>query len=300
MYPKPQIIAIFGENILKYLECKNRGGRNNEKGNNYENYFAIYKLAQFSQQVIEKQIEIKFYSQRLAFVDDLIIDYFDTRIHHQLKNKTSNISWGNLTESGSISNDFYRQTELNERASVKTTQLYLVVQSKQQEKKLSNKIPGEIINCTKVIHFPDASTITELIKQVSDFKEAIDYLCAFEKPEPDKVECVATVLLGAWHSIDKSEVSVMSVLEKAQKTNPSYIRSFNLNVEINKDLGKILEQIPDFSYSVSKGFFHWQYAQGLESGTLPYSIETQDFDKFQKLVIEKKPSSFDDLEVFLI
>lgn len=91
-----------------------------------------------------------------------------------------------------------------------------------------------------------------------------------------------------------------SVLEKAQKTTPSYIRSFNLNVEINKDLGKILEQIPDFSYSVSKGFFHWQYAQGLESGTLPYSIETQDFDKFQKLVIEKKPSSFDDLEVFLI
>ncbi|MEL6940181.1 MAG: hypothetical protein AAFO84_13415, partial [Cyanobacteria bacterium J06598_1] len=100
MYSENQISEQFGDDILKYLNRKHRGGTSNEKGNTYESFYAIYKIAILSPSVIEQQLEIKFYSQALAFVDDLIIFYeFEDRLqHHQLKNSPS-ITWGTASQS---------------------------------------------------------------------------------------------------------------------------------------------------------------------------------------------------------
>lgn len=78
MYESQQIEQLFGNDVLKYLIKKNQGGVSNEKGNTYENFFAVYQLALLSPEVIENKREIVFYSQILAFIDDLIID-FDNR-----------------------------------------------------------------------------------------------------------------------------------------------------------------------------------------------------------------------------
>ena len=58
--------------------------------------------------------------------------------------------------------------------------------------------------------------------------------------------------------------------------------------------------IENFTYNLTKGFFHWEYGGGLDEGTLPYSIETDKFERFQKLIKRNKPTSFEDLEAFLI
>lgn len=298
MYTQDQVTNIFDGNIWAYLINKRQGGTNNAKGNIYENHFATYQLAQFSRYIIEEQIEIKFYSQIWAFVDDLIIDYLDTRIHYQFKNWTSSLSWGDKNRQNSLCFDFYNQNELNKETSSKITHLCLVVSEHKNEKKLSENIPADIKEFTDVLYFPYVLNINELLGKVPFFKEAINYLSAFEEPEPDKVECVITVLLGAWDSIDKSEVSLKCVLEKAKQCSPSYIRSLNINVEINPNFKNIMEKIPDFSYTISKGFFHWEHA-GVDSGTIPYDIETENFDKLQNRIIQEQPSCFDELEAFL-
>lgn len=95
MYTTNQIRELFGNEVLKYLQDKNRGGISGEKGNTYEDFYAIYQIALLAQEVIETNQEINFSSQIFVFVDDLIIDRKgNTPLqHYQLKNSTS-VSWG--------------------------------------------------------------------------------------------------------------------------------------------------------------------------------------------------------------
>lgn len=298
MYESEQIEQLFGDDVLKYLTNKNRGGVSSEKGNTYENFFAVYQLAVLSPQIIENDLEVDIYSQILAFVDDLIVDRKGNSPlqHYQLKNSQSE-TWGSGLKS--LRDDFSKQYELNQSQS-RESELYLVVSRQELKTKLEEDLPNEISAYSQVIHFPYQSDIVKVISQQPTFKQAIEYLCAFEKPEPDKIECVATVLLGAWASSDKSGISVREILEKAQKCQPSYIRSFSQQWQLDPTVEDILSKIPNFSYNLIKGFLHWDYGNGLERGTLPYSIDNEKFKRFEAIVKKNQPASFEDLEPFLI
>lgn len=161
-------------------------------------------------------------------------------------------------------------------------------------------MPLSIEQYSRVIHFPYEAELVKLVGKVPEFRQAIEYLCAFNNPAPDKIECVATVLLGAWASRDKSQTSVMEILRKAQESTPSFIRSFNQELQLDPEISEILGKIPDFKYNLSKGFLHWEYREGLEEGTLSYSLETDRFRQFQKLVKKNNPTCFEELEGFLI
>lgn len=108
------------------------------------------------------------------------------------------------------------------------------------------------------------------------------------------------VLLGAWASSDKSGVSVLEVLQKAQGVTPSFIRSFSQEWQLDREVENILSRVEDLSYNLAKGFLHWKYRDGLEEGTLTYSIDTERFMRFQELIKKHKPTTFEELEGFLI
>lgn len=298
MYTNEQIREIFGSDVLRYLENKNRGGVSAEKGNTYENFFAIYQLALLSKEVIEGEISINFYSQILAFVDDLIIVYQDdtTFGHYQLKNSTD-VAWGNGLQS--ITDDFSKQYALNQ-SMLRESKLYLVVSSQELKYRLNESLPAAIKAYSEVLYFPYSSSLVKVIAQQPDFREAIKYLCAFENPPPDKIECVAAVLLGAWVSSDKSGVSVLEILNRAQESTPSFIRSFSQEWQLDPEVENILSKIQGLSYNLTKGFLHWEYGDGLDTGTLPYSIDSDKFRRFQELLKRNNPSSFEELEAFLI
>jgi hypothetical protein len=298
MYEDRKIEELFGSPTLEYLKNKNQGGVSNNKGNTYENFFAVYQLALLAKAVIEDGKDIYFLSQVCSFVDDLIIHYVNEDIlqHYQLKN-SPNINWG--TGAKSICDDFRKQFQLNESIS-KKSELSLVVSSSNLQSELHNKMPEEIKNYSQVKHFHYDANLMKVINQEPEFKKAVEYLCCFDNPEQDKIECVVSVLLGAWCSSDRSNTFVLNVLKKAQNCNPSYVRSFTGDKEVDSDVKEILDRIEFFTYRFSKGFLHWKYRSGLDEGTLPYNCATERFTKFQNLVREKKPSSFDELESFLI
>ncbi|KAB0244000.1 hypothetical protein EZJ55_00190 [Microcystis aeruginosa EAWAG127a] len=60
MYTDELIQTIFGEDALTYIKNKNRGGTNNNKGKEYEDFFAIYKLSEIAKQIVEEGIDAKF------------------------------------------------------------------------------------------------------------------------------------------------------------------------------------------------------------------------------------------------
>ncbi|MGD1895496.1 MAG: hypothetical protein ACFB16_00940 [Phormidesmis sp.] len=256
MYSDEQIRQLFGDESLTYVKNKHRGGASNEKGNTYENFYATYKIALLSAAVIEKQADITFYSQILSFVDDLIIfnGTKDSLQHNQLKN-SSNISWGSGFKS--ISDDFKKQTVLNQSRG-KDSEMVLVVSDRQLQQRLTASCPADIQAFSKVAYFPHKATLTQVIDAVPKFAKAIRYLCAFEDPAPDKIECVAKVLLGVWAADTKANLSVMDILTKAQDSSPSFIRSFDDTLLLDPEVADILSNIANFRYSLSKGFLHWQ------------------------------------------
>ena len=232
------------------------------------------------------------------FVDDLVIECDDEILlrHFQLKNSLS-INWG-IGEK-SICDDFEKQYKLNEHIS-KKSDLKLVVSCEQLRDKLNSCIPENIQNYSQVIYFCKETSFDKIFKKHEDFRNAIKYLCALDNPEPDKLECVAKVLVGAWFDSDKSKASVMEVITKAQQLSPCYIRSFNLQLKLDPEVENILNNIEGFTYKISKGFLEWEFEEGLNEGILPYSIDSLQFSKFKEKLKEKQPICFDDLEVFLI
>jgi len=54
VYQPEQIQELFGKQVLDYLKNKNKGGIVNEKGNTYENLFAVYKISVLSKDVLRK------------------------------------------------------------------------------------------------------------------------------------------------------------------------------------------------------------------------------------------------------
>ena len=299
IYSEAQIRDQFGDETLNYLKNKNRGGTSSEKGNTYENFFAVYQLARLAPQVIERKESLYLSSQTLAFVDDLIIDHDDPEItlkHYQLKNSSS-VSWGQ--ELKSIADDFRKQQQINQTIN-RLSELCLVVSDPKLSSSLKQSQPDDLKAYSQVEHFPYAKKLTQVIAKEAKFLEAIQYLSAFEDPAPDKIECAATVLLGAWTACDKANASVLEILQKAQETSPSYIRVLSQEWEIDPDVKQILDNVANFSYNTAKGFLHWQYGGGLEEGTLPYSCITPQFKQLESLIKRQKPTSYEDLEVFLI
>lgn len=297
MYQQEQIQELFENEVLDYLKNKNKGGMVNEKGNTYENFFAVYKISVLSKDVLENEKQIVLASQIMAFVDDLIINDIQENIyqHYQLKN-TASLTWGSGLRS--IADDFAKQYNLNQAVS-KQSEITLVVSNAQLRDRLANKIPQQIAEFSEVDYFYFASSLPKVLQEEQEFSQAVAYLCAFDNPEPDKIECVASVILGAWLSSDKSNVSIREILEKSRQSQPSYIRYFgSQDVQIDPEVKKILDQIQGFTYSISKGFLQWQFANGLEEGTLPYSIETEKFRRFQERVKQNKPRTFDELEIY--
>ena len=297
MYSENQISELFGDASLKYLKNKHKGGVSNEKGNTYENFFATCKIALLSANAIEQRAEIKFYSQILSFVDDLVILYeTENRLqHHQLKNSLS-ITWGSSLKS--IADDFAKQEALN-RSINRRSEMVLVVSDWQLQQRLATTCPPQIQAFSQVMHFPSSENLMEVVYAVPGFYEAVKYLCAFEDPPPDKIECVAKVLLGVWAADAKSDVSILDILTKAQDSSPSFIRSFDDTLLLDSEVARILSNITGLSYSLSKGFLHWQYGHNIDQGTIPYRIGHPSFDRFQNRIKASKPTTFEAFEVLL-
>jgi hypothetical protein len=106
--------------------------------------------------------------------------------------------------------------------------------------------------------------------------------------------------LGAITSSDRSNLSVREILEKASAFSPSYIRSLGEELSIDPQVAIILSNIKDFTYNVSKGFLSWDYGGGIFTGTVTHRIDSESFGKLQRLVKQFKPTSFADIQDFLL
>ena len=150
MFTIEQIESLFGQETKNYLQNKNRGGINGEKGSTYENHHALYQIAILARDLIEFSQDATICSQDLAFVDDLVIDRGCNNAlrNYQLKN-SSTVFWGQGDKS--IQDDFHKQHILNQ-AILRGSELYLVVSDLALQKTLSKNCPESIRDFSSLLN----------------------------------------------------------------------------------------------------------------------------------------------------
>jgi len=299
MYSLQEVAAACGPNLARYVQNKARGGAAGQKGTRYEDRFALLKIGEAAQAAFDRngsfsaRWNVSFRSQAFCFVDDLVVYRSATRTahHYQAKNQAT-VSWGKGAKS--LSSDFRNQLKLGKSRKIQTT-VTLVVNSKGKAKKLQADVPSGLEKYTFVSFFPPDQSISKLLK----YKPMRDGLNSLLGPDPtdDRLVTVGMLLLSAWTEAGKV-TTLKKMIEDLHKREAPLVRPLNPVRVISSRLRAVLNSIPDFHYSLEKGFMRWRYGT-TDRGCFSQHCGTKKFAAFAQRVISRRPSTFADLEVEL-
>lgn len=299
MYSLKTVEAVCGLKLANYVKDKAKGGAAGQKGTRYEDRFALLKMGEAAERAFSPNgsfspaWNVSFRSQALCFVDDLVVYRGATRTaeHYQAKNQAS-VFWG--TGQKSLSSDFRNQLKLGKSQNIRTS-VILVVNSKSKVKALQSSIPRDLRKKTSVFYFPSASSLLALLK----YKPMRDGLKALLGPDSsnDHLVTVGRLLLGAWTEA-KAKITIKSMIEELHKSGAPLLRPLKPIAAIDPKLKAVLDSIPNFHYSLERGFLRWQYGS-TDSGYYGFHCGTSQFAAFTQRVISRRPRTFMDLEVEL-
>lgn len=280
----------------QYHSNKLKGGANNEKGNRFENHFAIFKVTEYLNSYSESKAQVVFSSQVEAFVDDLLIILEeDNKEFYQIKNSKS-LKWEHGNKQKSLCYDFLNQKRI-EKDQYSKFKLFLIVSSEPLQLSLTRSLPKSLLPYTEVVFFPYSDSIHNLVSQHLVFREELKKLIAVNSPPIDKLEALATAILGVWNACNKKDISLEDIYTHLEKMSLSFIRPreiFYLSYEIQL----VLDLIPNFSYIVHNNYLTWKF-KNTDTGIIPFPIGTPDFEEIETEILVQKPSSFEALETII-
>jgi hypothetical protein len=299
MYSLKDVKAACGPKLAQYVKNRATGGASGQKGTRYEDRFALLKIGEAAKDAFAKtgsfssRRNVSFHAQVFCFVDDLIVYQSATQTanHYQCKNRAT-ITWGKGPKS--LSSDFRNQLKLGRSQNIKTT-VTLVVNSKTAAKALRAGIPGSLGKAAAVCYFPPEESLYGLLKY-TPMRDALNELLGPE-PSDDHLVTVGRLLLAAWTEAGNA-TTLKKMLEQLHKSNAPLLRPLKPITVIHPKLKAVLDSIPDFHYSLEKGFLRWQYGT-TDRGCYIEHCGTARFNCFTRRVISQRPSTFQDLEVEL-
>lgn len=238
----------------KYLKNKNKGGKNNAKGNRYENYYAVFQIALLLNSHHERLDDVCLATQLSdTFVDDLLIGVENSnKTYHQIKD-VKDQSWNK----GKLKYDFKRQKEIC-LGNKETFSLKLVHSNQANHQKLV-EIPKEFSDCTNVEFFPAYKELSQLYWYYPPFKDAIAEIVADGSNNDDVLYGVAGSILGAWESVNADNlISLKQIRENIYKINPYDALKTYPTVELPDSCKKILEDI-GVNFHTNGQTLYWKY-----------------------------------------
>ncbi len=298
--------SMFGEEVIFYLQRKHAGGTSGAKGHKYEDIFAAVQIADGARRFVENGVTITIEAQApWFFVDDLVVrdESCDAMTCFQLKNSPG-VSWHGGAHS--IAEDFTNQLRLSNADGQKNVRLTLVVSDRQRAESLKAEIPVEISADTQVIWLPWEEKTSLLCEKWAGEFEAIGWLSKHAVPDVQQLTEVLVILRAVWGDM-KGPVAVSAVIEAARTISPIMIRPLvadeALQGNIREDFTNALAKIENFSYSIVKGFFVWEFfsPNGASSrGVFREDCLSDAFRGFQERVVRRQPATLDEIEEELL
>lgn len=266
----------------KYLKNKHRGGKSNAKGNQYEEYYAVYQLALLIDKYRSTPSNVYLTTQVPdTFVDDLLIVQEDAhKTYHQLKD-VKNISWG----TNNLKYDFERQREI----SLENREQFALKIVYSNANSSISAVPKAISDCTTAEHFPSHPSIQSLYFGFQPFQEAVKNIATPLNSTDNDLIGISGALLGAWHTIDsQSSTSLEEILVKVGSIGRGLINinTFPSSVKISDECLALLRQI-GIAPQVVGSSVYWSY--GCFSGRSLWTKELEDS------IVSASPKEFKDI-----
>jgi hypothetical protein len=303
VYHESEITSLFGVKEAKRVHQRHTGGTAGQKGTRFEDYFAVYKLAEHLGRSYDpsgkfrdpKKIHV--HNQVYAFVDDVAVEFQASRTieHYQLKNAVS-VSWD--AGSPSIKDDFNMQRKLCSHRGL-TNRLYLVVPTDALRKKLDQKRVSAKVSCDRALHFPYLG-FDLLVQSYKPFRNALLQISPFRSADvqTDKLLTLATYLLGTWISAPHV-LAIGRLASQLEKKPFAFARPMGGNLPIPADVKGIFKRIQGFQFRVQKGFLFWSCGSA-DNGIYPYHTRTSQFRNLMKRIRKSRPRKFEQIEEQLV
>jgi hypothetical protein len=184
--------------------------------------------------------------------------------------------------------------KLGKSQNIQTT-VTLVVNSKSKAKNLQANIPKGLRKSVSVCYFPADESLYGLL-QYKPMRDGLNELLG-PNPSDDHLVTVGRLLLAAWTEAG-NVTTLKKMIEELHKSNAPLLRPLRPINAIHPELKAVLDSIPNFHYSLDKGFMSWRYGK-TDRGCCSEHCDTPRFAAFTQRVIIRRPSSFGDLEVEL-
>lgn len=264
----------------KYLKNKHKGGKNNSRGNIYENYYATYQIADCIFRYLRELKNVHFSSQlESVFVDDLLIENPDLhKTYHQLKNVMS-LTW-QAGISHTLSSDFKRQMEISSE-NKEDFDLKLVYSD--QNSKVA-EMPIEIAQYTSTCHFPFYPTLNQLILSYPPFKEAIKQIAAQSEATDETLAGIASAILGAWCSCEQENISLQQIADHVQQMGKGYVNIITYpTITISQECQNIFNSVERFTYNINGTTLYWSC--GNMTGSTPWN------EDLESMIVDINPTN---------
>ncbi|GAA3924309.1 hypothetical protein [Litoribacillus peritrichatus] len=282
---------------LVHLKRQAMGGANNAKGNQHEQYFAVYKIAKFYQ--IAKNDDIEVCSQSYAFVDDLVILNRTTSSKHSYQLKDSKRVYWNGGKG--IAPYFRKQNQLDkELYDLDNSEVVLVLADINVYRSRCKDIPSSISSYTRCINFKNPDSVNQMLMENQDFKAAVGRLCVSSE-QIDKLEVIVQHLLGAWSAFGQKNVKISSIINKAREVaKPNFFKSEVVDPDEAKEIPlEVLDSIEGLSYELCEGFLHYSYKDSFQGQVKP-RVGTNQFKAICNEIRIKKPTKAIELITLLM
>lgn len=287
--------AGLSDTHFQRLTNKAKGGRSNQKGNHYELYFAVYQLALGYVEWLKNGRNTQMAEQILSFVDDFWTkDDTGREQFFQLKNVQAP-SW-----TQDIKADFIAQEKINKSKNIKGV-LYLVNSNEEKVSTLIQNIPGGL-KATSIMYFAPDKKTSSILTSFDAFKQAFEAICARPNPLLSDLDMLVWAIIKHWTNNGSSEVDVENFFQELADQHQAevYLKQPGIILPNNWQQAKrILDKIPDYTYTVDTGYFMSEYKKGLETFAFSYAVNHDCFAKFLSMVISREPNSYDELEDFM-
>lgn len=247
----------LGADKLKQLKNIHKGGVNNSKGTQYEQYYLLFKTFEIANNITLDLSKQYLETQVYGFVDDIAYIDKQNNIKHSYQAKNSDgktADWNNEQEQR-----FLQQRKIDlDFFGFNDSYCYLLVSDTKKANTNKAKITHTNFACE---FFPYYTKVVELL-EYKPFKEYIDNLIEPNATPADR-EYAIKLILGILSSNELD--SVQNIFENAQseaRPNP-FIKFRKSNQPIPNWLAECLESL-QIQYELHYGRLKVKFKQGLE------------------------------------
>jgi len=230
------------------------GGDNNKRGNRYEDFFVVFRLIEYSPNVITNGQEVRLKEQAACPVDDLLVVTPTSHRFHQLKaHKT--ITWS--ARDHKLTRKFLAQKAACQQIG-QACELIVVVAEPAREKSLNANMPAELADCMTVLLFPELRQPSQLVRR-QDVNDALGEVYAGRRVSVSDYQEIVRALHAAWieHTPDSDGFCVLGeVIKTIRQWGVGRLRcDWSDKPEGWEEAAAILSETPGLTWWVDRGYF---------------------------------------------